>query len=86
MLGTVKLLAVSAFHFLLICDEKYLPFLGGGSRFFFFNKIQPINDLHLDFVLSALSSCFEAKNETLFFALYDSHEKYILLKYCTTEI
>ena len=50
-------------------------FLGGWSVFFFFNKIQPINDLHLDFVLSALSSCFEAKNETLFFALYDSHEK-----------
>lgn len=75
MLGTVKLLAVSAFHFLLICDEKYSPFFGGGGRFFFFNKIQPINDLHLDFVLSALSRGFEAKNETLFFALYDSHEK-----------
>ena len=77
MLGTVKLLAVSAFHFLLICDEKYSPFFGGGGGWsvFFFNKIQPINDLHLDFVLSALSRGFEAKNETLFFALYDSHEK-----------
>lgn len=75
MLGTVKLLAVSAFHFLLICDEKYSPFLGGVVGFFFFNKIQPINDLHLDFVFSALSRGFEAKNETHYFLPYTTHMK-----------
>ena len=68
MLGTVKLLAVSAFHFLLICDDIIIHlFLGGGGWLVFFYKVQRINDLHLDFVFLALSRGFEAKN--------DSHEK-----------
>ena len=56
MLGTVKLRAVSVCHFLLICDDIniHLFFLGGGFGFFF-NKVQPINDLNLDFVFLALS-------------------------------
>lgn len=76
MLGTVKLLAVSAFHFLLICDDKiiHLFFLGGWSVFFFY-KVQPINDLHLDFVFLALSRGFEAKNETHYFLPYTTHMK-----------
>ena len=75
----MKLLAVSACHFLLICDDIiiHLFAFGGGGVWsvFFFYKVQPINDLHLDFVFLALSRGFEAKNETLFFALNDSHEK-----------
>ena len=66
----MKLLAVSAFHFLLICDDIiiHLFFWGGGGVVgFFFNKVQPINDLHLDFVFLALSRGFEAKNETHYF-------------------
>ena len=70
MLGTVKLLAVSACHFLLICDDIIIHLFfggGGGGGRFFFNKILPINDLHLDFVFLALSRGFEAKNETHYF-------------------
>ena len=64
----MKLLAVSAFHFLLICDDIIIHlFLGGGVVGFFFYKVQPINDLHLDFVFLALSRGFEAKNETRYF-------------------
>ena len=37
--------------------------------FFFFYKVQPINDLHHDFVFLALSRGFEAKNETHYFLL-----------------
>ena len=70
-MGTVKLLAVSAFHFLLICDDIIIHLFafggGGGVVGFFFYKVQPINDLHLDFVFLALSRGFEAKNETHYF-------------------
>ena len=64
----MKLLAVSACHFLLICDDIiiHLFFFGGGGWSVFFYKVQPINDLHLDFVFLALSRGFEAKNETHF--------------------
>ena len=70
MLGTVKLLAVSACHFLLICDDINIHlffFWGGGGSVFFFCKVQPINDLNLDFVFLALSRGFEAKNYTHYF-------------------
>ena len=67
----MKLLAVSACHFLLICDDIiiHLFAFGGGGVWsvFFFYKVQPINDLHLDFVFLALSRGFEAKNETHYF-------------------
>ena len=39
----------------------------GGWSVFFFYIVQPINDLHLDFVFLALSRGFEAKNETHYF-------------------
>ena len=79
-MGTVKLLAVSAFHFLLICDDIiiHLFFWGGGVggwSVFFFYIVQPINDLHLDFVFLALSRGFEAKNETHYFLPYTTHMK-----------
>ena len=77
MLGTVKLLADSACHFLLICDDIniHLFFFGGGGSVFFFCKVQPINDLNLDFVFLALSRGFEAKNETHYFLPYTNHMK-----------
>lgn len=75
----MKLLAVSAFHFLLICDDIIIHlfafFWGGGVVGFFFYKVQPINDLHLDFVFLALSRGFEAKNETHYFLPYTTHMK-----------
>ena len=58
-MGTVKLLAVSAFHFLLICDDKIIHlFFWGGWSVFFFYKVQPINDLHLDFVFFSIVKRF----------------------------
>ena len=66
----MKLLAVSVFHFLLICDDIIIHLFfggGGGWSVFFLNKVQPINDLHLDFIFLALSRGFEAKNYTHYF-------------------